>query len=107
MQNPITVHLIWVTDESDTLWLADAWDEYSVDGNPEGWEGAIRKAEQENTAVRITTTQLPYDQIEALFKPAPIPNSGISAPQPDPCRCGANDPNTDGPCVCEPIPDAE
>lgn len=39
------IYTIWVTDHPSTEpWLINAWDEYSIDENPEGYEKAVNEA---------------------------------------------------------------
>lgn len=38
----IGIHQIWVNrDDFDNPELVDAWDEYSIDGNYDGWQAAL------------------------------------------------------------------
>lgn len=48
--------------------LIDTWDEYDVDGNPAGFDDAVRKARkrEEFVAVRVLKVMVSYD-VERLF----------------------------------------
>lgn len=80
IKNPIAVLSIWavVESESDAPWLVEAWDEYVVDGNYEGWLEAINKAKAEYGDIRILTTSVDYEAIQRAFMPVAVANSGVS-----------------------------
>lgn len=70
------VKTIWAwRDEGPEL--LEAWDEYSIDQNQEGWEQAKRKVLAEVNAdgsgfwreagVRVVDLKFDFDKIEALF----------------------------------------
>jgi hypothetical protein len=52
--------------------LADAWDEFSVDENPTGWEDAVKKA-RKSGHVRICVIEVPTDKLESLWVGDVIP----------------------------------
>lgn len=68
------IFMIFAADEEcETPWLVDAWDEYTVDANYEGYLEAVKKARSENTAVSIVKASMDDDKVLASFKPAEIP----------------------------------
>lgn len=75
----LDIYLIWALSNSDpeAPWIVDAWDEFSIDGNEPGWSAAIKKAEEENDAIRIVKTTLNHEQIVALFQPTALNNTGL------------------------------
>ena len=71
----VKIHLIFeATEDGDAAWLVDAWDEYSIDGNPEGFDEAVKRAQQQSTAgrIRVITTLLNYEKVLAAFEPTEI-----------------------------------
>lgn len=74
MQNPIEIHMIWANEdrEPDAVWMVDAWDEFSMDGNYDGWEKAVAKARKENENIRIIVTTVSYSEIQKAFVPAKV-----------------------------------
>lgn len=77
------IHLIWAIaeDENDAPWLVEAWDEYSIDGNYDGYVAAVAKAGDENGGrnIRVTTIEADYDKVVAAFQPADVTPSGAAA----------------------------
>lgn len=77
------INLIWAIaeGETNTPWLVDAWDEYSIDGNHYGWEQAVAKAGEEygGRNIRVTTIEADYDKAVAAFLPADVTPSGAAA----------------------------
>lgn len=65
------IMMIWVTDSPDAeeVWLVDAWDEDSVDNNPDGWQAALAKAHTINGAenVRVITATMNGDKVRQAF----------------------------------------
>ena len=69
------VHLIVIRHpepSEDTYWTTEAWDENTIDENPQGYEEALKKAQASNGAdhVRVLKVQLPEG---ALAKPFEVP----------------------------------
>jgi hypothetical protein len=58
------------SSELDPPWVADAWDEGSVDENPEGWGKAVAKANEAYGAsyVRVVNMKIPDDTLVRTFK---------------------------------------
>lgn len=73
----LDVWMIWATDPSDpsgVIWLADAWDQDTVDNNREGWEEAVETARQTHGGgnVRISVTSVNFDALRAAFNPVRV-----------------------------------
>lgn len=49
--------------------VVDAWDEYQIDGNVEGFREAVEKARAlpHYSSVRVVDVRIPYDEVEKLF----------------------------------------
>lgn len=58
------VHMIW-RRTPDYIELVDAWDEGSIEENPDGWQAAVRKAEVDYSDVRVQVVRVPG--VEKLF----------------------------------------
>ena len=56
----------------DTFWTSEAWDEYTIDENPEGFDEAIEKAHKEygGDHVRVLQVRIPKG---SLAKPFEVP----------------------------------
>lgn len=72
MTDLIEVRMIWVNDLSDpttSAWLVDAWDEFSIDDNPEGWEKALSDVEASHgrESVRVTRATVEYTAVKKVF----------------------------------------
>jgi len=54
----------------DTHWVAGAWDEYTLDENPSGFEDDVKKAQGEHGAdnVRILDVKIPEDALAYAFE---------------------------------------
>ena len=57
----------------DATWLVDAWDEYTIDANHDGYLSAVEKAKAENKEISIVKTSIDDDRVLASFKPTEIP----------------------------------
>jgi hypothetical protein len=83
VKNAVEVLMIWavVENESDAPWMVAAWDEYSIEGNHEGWEQEIAKAVKEcgGENIRIIRTHIPYDTVQQAFMPVTVPSEGTAA----------------------------
>jgi len=76
------VYMIWAIDLGmpEEPWLVAAWDEFSIDNNPEGWEYEVAKAYKEHShdEVKVIKTVVEYEAIVALFNTTPtVDSSGI------------------------------
>lgn len=70
------VFMIFDSDEhGEATWLVDAWDEYSIDGNYEGYEAAIKKAraDSESGNIAIIACNMDDDKVLAAFRPTEVP----------------------------------
>jgi hypothetical protein len=78
IKNPIDVFMIWGAerDAIDVPYLVDAWSEWQLDDNLDGWNEAIATAEKENEMVRIIVTTVDYLTVIKAFSPVVIGNSG-------------------------------
>jgi len=71
------VLMIWAAEYMalDAPWMVDAWDEFSIENNPEGWEEAVAKAHAEHPApkhtVKIVKAQVDLSAITDLFMKTP------------------------------------
>lgn len=65
------VFLIWYLDPQDEQYVSvvAAWDEYTIEGNNDGWLEEIAKAEQEYGArhLRITKTHVSEQLVRKAF----------------------------------------
>jgi len=61
--------------ECQATWLVDAWDEYTIDANYEGYEAAIKKAraESETGHIAVIKCSMDYERVLAAFRPTEIP----------------------------------
>jgi len=67
------IFMIFAVEEtSEATWLVDAWDEYTIDGNYDGYLAAVKKAKSENESVSIIKTSINDDKVLASFKPTEI-----------------------------------
>jgi hypothetical protein len=74
------LHMIFeATEDGDAAWLVDAWDEYSIDGNPEGYDAAVKKARADSVSglIQILHTTLDDEAVLSAFQPPALSNSGI------------------------------
>jgi len=66
--------MIFAADEDcEATWLVDAWDEYTIDANYDGYLSAVEKAKDENKEISIVKTSIDDDRVLASFKPTEIP----------------------------------
>lgn len=65
------VNLIVVLQECepDAPWVAGAWDEYSIDNNPEGYNEELEKHKSKSCQVRVLPIIVPEANVMALFNP--------------------------------------
>lgn len=64
------IYLIWVTDTTPSeAWVHDAWDDYSIDNHPGGWEEARQKAYKQfgPEGVRVGKVKIDPARVEALW----------------------------------------
>lgn len=75
----IEVWMIWamLDSEPDAPWVVDAWDEYSIENNPSGWDDAVTKAKKENENIRITVSLIDYNAVVKTFQPAKVELTGV------------------------------
>jgi hypothetical protein len=78
VKNPIDVFMIWGAerDAIDAPYLVDAWNEWQLDDNLDGWKEAIATAEKEHEMVRIIVTTVDYLSVIKAFAPVVIGNAG-------------------------------
>ena len=69
MGNLISVSMIWAleTGFDSAPWLVDAWDEFSIDENNEGWLEALRKAGAASEVIKVITTTVDYGRVQYLM----------------------------------------
>lgn len=69
----VDITLIWVSDQEYdedqfyTKWLQDAWSEFDLDENYEGFEEAVAKLKDIYRRVEVTTMSVDYDKIVAAM----------------------------------------
>lgn len=77
----ISIHQIWVNrDDFDTPELVDAWDEYSIDNNYDGWEAALTKARTDygvKATIRVAVSYIDLQLIRDAFNPVKLGATGI------------------------------
>jgi hypothetical protein len=64
------IYLIVMRTDSDLEmpYVIDAWDEWTVDGNFDGWESEVKKQKEKNgDNVRIGIVEIPDDFLSSLF----------------------------------------
>jgi hypothetical protein len=70
----IRLIVVWY-DGQDVPEVAHAWDDYTYDENPEGFEETLAKAKKdvgEKGEVRVGIVRVPNDWLEGLFKPVEV-----------------------------------
>lgn len=73
------IFMIWADGEGGDLpWLVDAWGEYMIDDNEDGWHDAIKEAKQKYKEIRIAITTIDEDAVAKLFAPVclDVPKGG-------------------------------
>jgi len=65
----VTVTLIWVSDEGEweTAWLAEAWDEYSIEQDSDSFAEKLEKLRATHHSVRQIRVNISADACAALF----------------------------------------
>jgi hypothetical protein len=69
------VFMIFDADQDcEASWLVDAWDEYTIDANYEGYEQAIKKARanSESGNIAIIKCSMDDDKVLAAFQPTEV-----------------------------------
>jgi len=74
------IYMIWVNNraEFDEAWMVNAWDEFTIDANPQGWEEAVSKAKSEHAEVRVIPVQVDITKVQHAFEIQPI-NGEVSS----------------------------
>jgi len=70
------VFMIFDSDQDcEATWLVDAWDEYTIDANYDGYEAAIKKARAESECgnIAIIKCSMDDDKVLAAFQPTEVP----------------------------------
>lgn len=69
------IFLIFDSDRGGATTLVDAWDEYAMDANYDGYEKAVKKAraESETGDIAIIKCSLDDDKVLAAFRPTEVP----------------------------------
>jgi hypothetical protein len=66
--------MIFAADEDcEATWLVDAWDEYTMDANYDGYLEAVKKARAEHGEISVVKTGMDDDKVLSSFKPTEIP----------------------------------
>lgn len=63
----------------ETPWIVNAWDEWTVDANPEGWHEAIDEAKKKASGAEIRTAQIEVHDsfLFDMFKPITVKGTPI------------------------------
>ena len=61
------IQTVWVKDEDDEISLLSAWDEYTIDSNPEGWEEEVSDTKKEYGDVRVIPISVRISDIRDAF----------------------------------------
>lgn len=67
----IRIIAVWNKLDDDP-WIAEAWDEWSIDGNGEGFDKAVKKCKKEhgaNSEVRVGIVEVPAGFLQDMFDP--------------------------------------
>ena len=70
------VFMIFESDQDcEASWLVDAWDEYTMDANYEGYEEAVKKAREGSASgsIAIIKCSIDDDKVLAAFRPTEVP----------------------------------
>lgn len=69
----IKIWTIWIRNSDDEHWIEDAWDEYSIDSNPSGWEERVAKARamaaEAGYELRLIALKVSWQVIDSAFVP--------------------------------------
>lgn len=72
----IGIHQIWADrDDFDNPELIDAWDEYSINNNYEGWKTALTKARTyygAKATIRVAVSYIDLQLIRDAFNPVKL-----------------------------------
>lgn len=68
----------------ETPWILNAWDEWSIDANPSGWEDAIEECKKKSATaeVRVGIVNVPDDFLFQMFAPVEV-NATKASPYPN------------------------
>jgi hypothetical protein len=67
------IHTIWATENNPAeAWIVDAWDEYSIDNNKEGWDESLKRARHEYPHVRVVVLSVGDAAIQRAFSPSEV-----------------------------------
>lgn len=74
---------IWVSDQGyESCWLKDAWDEYSIDENPDGFASKLADAKKTHKDVRVIEILVDEADISSCFR-APVVDGTVNTPPPN------------------------
>ena len=64
------LHTIWVSHDGswDGAWLKSAWDEYSIEENPEGFDAAVKEAADGNHTHRVIVVDASDAALEEAWR---------------------------------------
>lgn len=73
MDERIEINLVWVlNNEAPHPWVVDAWDEFSIEENFEGYQEALEKAKKDHDEVRVQRVSVPIRTVDSLFLPTEV-----------------------------------
>lgn len=75
------IYMIWVNNraEFDEAWMLDAWDEFTIEANPQGFDEAVKKAKSEHAEVRVIPVHVDIAKVQHAFEIQPIDGEVKSA----------------------------
>ena len=75
------IYTIWVSDghEEDDAWMADAWDEFTRDGNDIGYEKAINELESKHASVTVVPVSVSWNAVADKLRPRPIDGTVVES----------------------------
>ena len=70
----VKINLVFVKDEGEepeSAWIMDAWDEFSIENNPEGYQESLDKLRDSYgyNNVHVLVVQIPFENVTKMFKP--------------------------------------
>lgn len=70
----------------ETPWILGAWDEWTIDENPNGFQEAINEAREKNRTaeVRVGCVEVPDDFMEQIFQPIVVKGKPVDADPTEP-----------------------
>lgn len=70
--NAMKVHLFITAEKDakdDTFMVVDAWDEFSIDADPDDYARVVNSYRTDSQLVKVFQVEVPYWQMREAFKP--------------------------------------